>query len=101
MNLSEASLYLNRNVDEVRKMAAKGIIPGTKIEAEWFFYQVDLDKWAESHPKQTYKLNLSDEDLKELIQDGTYNKAAEALRVTPTAIGYRMRKQGLRRYKKN
>lgn len=101
MNLRQAAIYLRRNKDEVRKLTAQGLIPATKIEGEWLFYQEDLEKWALANPKKAHKLNLSRGDLKALIQDTTYVKVAEELGVSPPAISYHMRKIGIWRNKRN
>lgn len=98
MNIKEVAKYLGRNVDEVRKLAKQGILPGSKLpNEEWFFFQLDLDAWEASHPHQTYKLNLSTEELQALVQNRTYKEVAKELGVSSQAVGYHMLKMGIRR----
>lgn len=102
MNLKEASEYLGRNADEVKRLAGSGIIPAIKLSTgQWFFYQKDLDEWSISNPHQTYKLNLSTEELQTMVQNRTYKQVAKELGVSSQAVGYHMLKMGVRRYGKH
>lgn len=101
MNVKEAAKYLGRNTHEVKKLAAQGVVPGVKIASgEWFFYEEELKVWLETHPKQTFKLDISTEMLKKMVEGKLYYEVAEKLGVSASDISYRMRKLGIRRYKK-
>lgn len=98
MNLTKAATYLGRSRDEIKKLANRGDIPGTKLDnGTWVFYQKDLDIWAATHPHQTYKLDVSGEEIKSLVEGKTYTEVAEQLGVTRETITYHMRKQGILR----
>lgn len=102
MNLQEAANFLGRNADEVRKLAMQGIIPGWQVpeRREWRFDEGELAEWAATNPKQSYTLNISDEELVRLCEGRTYIEVGAILGVTGEDVAYRMRRLGYRRYNK-
>ena len=94
INLERASEILGRNIDEVRKLAKKGVVPGyLNLSGHWRFSEEAIEIWKELNPKQSYK--LSDLDFSNSRYDNmTLKEIGDELGVSSSSIGYHLRRLG-------
>ncbi len=55
LDLDEAALLLKVSPETVRKMAARGEIPGTKVCKAWVFPEAVLEEWLVTRAKANLK----------------------------------------------
>lgn len=102
LTLAEAAKLLGRNDSEVRRLAAQGSIPATKIKGRWTFLQDVLEDWAVLHPRQTYRLTITADELVKMVDGKTYKQLAAELTaggtpITSSTIAYKLRGAGYTR----
>jgi len=101
VDLETAAAYLGRNIDEVRKLAKKGIIPATQDRGRsWWFDLEELENWRNQNPKQSHKLQWTKDETIQVVGDRDYTEVAKEFNVSDSAIAHKMRQFGIFRRKR-
>ena len=76
LTLEEVANYLRLPKDKVERQAAKGKIPGRRIEESWRFLKKAIDNWLQSHDSRDILLyqagSMSDDETIVELRDKIY-----------------------------
>lgn len=92
MNSREAAIYLGMYQPYVQDLTTQGLIPARKVGRFWEYDPDDLDTWSETHPKKSWKIDMTVEELRQMTNEMGTPATAKKLGVTYEAIYYHLNK---------